>query len=97
MQVYVDGKWVYADPSLDSKSYEILYRPLNVKWDIHWDGKSDHIIHNDKISGPIEIIEDIDKEFNAGLGNRPNFGFLVPIQNKKYWKKYGWDKLIFIK
>jgi hypothetical protein len=92
VQVLIEGKWIFADPSLDSKSYEVLYRPLNVKWNITWDGKTDHIIHNDKILGPIEIIDDIDNSFNSGLGNNSTPEFLIPLLNRKYWEKTGWDK-----
>ncbi len=90
VQVLVDGNWVLADPSLDAVSYEKLYRPLHVKWNINWDGKTDHKIHVDKILGQVEIINDIDASFNSGLGNRSTPGFLIPVFNKKYWKKTGW-------
>ncbi|MCU0848729.1 MAG: transglutaminase family protein [Spirochaetes bacterium] len=94
VQMLIDGQWTYADPSLDSKSFDALYRPLNVAWGIKWDGKSDHIIHNENILGPIEVIDDIDQAFNSGLGNRSTPGYLINILNKKYWKKTGWDKVL---
>jgi hypothetical protein len=92
VQMFIDDHWVFADPSLDSKSFNVLYRPLNVEWNITWDGKTDHIIHTDKILGPIEIIEDIDNSFNSGLGNQLTPESLIPVMNRKYWKKTGWDK-----
>ncbi len=97
VQMHIDGKWIYADPSLDNKTFESLYRPLNVTWGIKWDGKSDHIIYNENILGPIEIIEDIDQTFNSGLGNKSNPRFIINILNKKYWKKTGWDKVLIKK
>ena len=92
VQILVDGRWVFADPSVDSKSYDALYLPLNVEWNVTWDGKTDHINHKDKILGPMEIIDDIDKSFNSGLGNNSTPESLIPIMNKKYWEKSGWDK-----
>ena len=94
VQINIDGNWIFADPSLDAKSYEKLYLPLGVKWNINWDGKSDHVIHNDKIVGRVEQLDDIDKSFNSGLGNRSTPGFLIPFFNNKYWKKTGWDQIM---
>ncbi len=92
VQVLIDDRWVFADPSLDSKSFDVLYRPLNVEWDISWDGQTDHIIHKENILGPIEIIEDIDQSFNSGLGNQVTPESVIPGLNKKCWEKTGWDK-----
>ncbi len=92
VQILIDDRWVFADPSLDSISFDVLYRPLNVEWNITWDGQTDHIIHTDKILGPIELIENIDNLFNSGLGNHLTPESLIPIMNKKYWEKTGWDK-----
>lgn len=92
VQILLDDKWLFADPSLDSKSFDVLYRPLNVKWDITWDGHTDHIIHKDKVLGPIEIIEDIDHSFHSGLGNLLTPESAIPGLNRKYWEKTGWDK-----
>ena len=92
VQILIDDHWFFADPSLDSKSFDVLYRPLNVEWDITWDGRSDHIIHTDKILGPIEILEDMDKAFNSGLGNHLTPESAIPGLNRKIWQKTGWDK-----
>lgn len=92
VQILIDNKWLYADPSVDSKSYKVLYLPLNVEWNVTWDGKTDHVIHKDKILGPIEIIDEIDNSFNSGLGNNLTPESLIPLMNKKYWGKTGWDK-----
>ena len=93
VQILIGDKWLFADPSLDLKSYDVLYRPLlNGEWNITWDGRTDHILHKDKILGPAEIIDDIDNAFNSGLGNHLTPESLNPLMNRKYWKKTGWDK-----
>lgn len=94
VQLAIEGSWLYADPSLDKITFEKLYLPLGPAWNIDWDGKSDHIIHTDKILGPPRVIEDIDASFNSGIGNRSTPSFLLPLFNKRYWKKTGWDQVM---
>jgi transglutaminase-like putative cysteine protease len=94
VQIYMNKKWISVDPSLDSKTYNVLYQPLNVPWNIDWDGKNDHIIHKDKIAGPIEIIYDIDGEFNNCIGNKSTQRLFISFLNSILWKKTGWHNLI---
>lgn len=90
VQVLAHGAWISADPSLDTRTFEALYRPAGVAWSIEWDGREDHVIHDDKSMGPMAVVDDIDRAIGTGFGNRPTPGFIMPMLNRKYWKKTGW-------
>lgn len=94
VQIHMNKRWISVDPSLDSKTYSVLYKPLNVPWNIEWDGKNDHFIHTDQIVGPISVIYDIDGEFNNYTGKKSTQRLFISFLNTVYWKKTGWYDLI---
>lgn len=89
VEAFVDGRWIKLDPTVDRKLYEALYAPLDVPWNIDWDGISDCITFTDKIiSGP-EILHDIDKSVNERVGNAvyPLFLTMYKMVNKAGWNR----------
>jgi transglutaminase-like putative cysteine protease len=96
VETYINNKWVKLDPTVDNKLYDTFYKPMNVPWDIQWDGKNDVITFTNKIlSGP-ELLHDIDKSTASRVGNWI-FAIQLPILkliNIRAWKKLGWNKLL---
>jgi transglutaminase-like putative cysteine protease len=69
VQVKLDGKWIYADPTIDQASWDHFFADADVKYGIDWDGKTDHLLYVGYILEPIEVIENIDLEYGTTIGN----------------------------
>jgi transglutaminase-like putative cysteine protease len=89
-QVYLDGKWVSVDPTLDNKTYEKLFVPFNVSWNIDWNGSGDSQLYTENICGPVNFYQDIDKAFQSEVANfLPPKSEAIPFANeanKEMWE-----------
>ena len=68
-QVQLYGKWVAVDATLDTSTYQKLFKPHQVSWGIDWDGKKDMQLYSEHIAGPEVVIEDIDAAIQQNVGN----------------------------
>jgi transglutaminase-like putative cysteine protease len=68
-QVLLNGEWVATDATLDTATYQTLFKPYPVLWGIDWDGKKDMQLYTEHIAGPIVVIEDIDAAIQQDVGN----------------------------
>jgi transglutaminase-like putative cysteine protease len=68
-QVQLNGDWIAVDATLDSPTYNTLFRPHQVPWGIDWDGKQHMQLYTEHISGPRVVIEDMDAEIQQNIGN----------------------------
>lgn len=50
-RVNFNRKWVDLEPTLDQKTYDTFYRPINVSWNIDWDGSSNCRLYKESITG----------------------------------------------
>ena len=89
VEVFIENRWIKIDPTIDARLYNALYKPLNVKWDIQWDGKNDCVNCPDKMLGGPELFDNIDGIINANVGNliTPVFLPFYYIVNALAWKK----------
>ena len=68
-QVQLNGKWVAVDSTLDTSTYQKLFKPHQVSWGIDWDGEKDMQLYTEHIAGPAVVIEDIDAAIQQDVGN----------------------------
>ncbi len=68
-QVQLDGRWIAADATLDTRTYRQLFMPHQVPWGVDWDGSRDMRLYSEHISGPAVVIEDIDAAIRQDMGN----------------------------
>jgi transglutaminase-like putative cysteine protease len=68
-QVLLNGEWVATDATLDTATYQKLFKPYPVSWGIDWDGKKDMQLYTENIAGPAVVIEDIDAAIQQDMGN----------------------------
>ena len=60
-QVQLNGRWVTVNTTLDTATYQKLFKPYPVSWGIDWDGKKDmQLYYTEHIAGPVVVVEDID-------------------------------------
>ena len=93
MQLKVDGHWSFAEPTLDQKTYDKLFRPLGVKWGNDWNKEQQDRLYLDHLKGEPEIHRDIDHIIDRNVGNAllpaPIVRFFSNKVNKKAWSKIG--------
>lgn len=93
VRVNFNGKWVDLEPTLDQKTYDTFYRPINVSWNIDWDGSSNCRLYKESIMGPPTVHKDIDDTINNKVGNKELPKFLALLGNNwvnnKMWKYTG--------
>jgi transglutaminase-like putative cysteine protease len=89
-QVYLDDQWVLVNPALDQTTYQKLFIPFNVSWEIDWDGTGNMLLYTENICGPVVFFPDIDQAFLSDVGNvLPPKSELIPfleMANKAMWK-----------
>jgi transglutaminase-like putative cysteine protease len=92
-EVYLSERWIAVDLTLDENSYEKLYLPSGVHWNIDWNGVDDCLLFKDDIVGSVEPYSDIDKAIRSNAGNPlPPKLILIPFLkfiNRKMWKRSG--------
>ncbi len=93
VSVKLDGRWVILDPVLDRKSYDTFFRPLNVGWDIDWNGIDDCSLYTESVIGLPEKYPDVDSILNRKVGNTEYPSIVAkPLNdmiNRSIWKKTG--------
>jgi transglutaminase-like putative cysteine protease len=68
-KVLIDEKWVDVDPTLDKNTYDTFFCPLNVDWNIDWDGYNDMLLYKGSSIGNPKIYKDIDSAFEKNLNS----------------------------
>ena len=68
VQVQLEGKWIYADPTIDIKCWDYFFSDVDVQYGIDWDGKTDQLLYVGYILEPIAVV-DIDLEYGTSIGN----------------------------
>ncbi|MBT8340062.1 MAG: transglutaminase family protein [Desulfatitalea sp.] len=68
-QVLLNGEWIATDATLDTATYQKLFKPFQVSWGIDWNGKEDMQLYTEHITGPVVVIEDIDTAIQKDMGN----------------------------
>jgi transglutaminase-like putative cysteine protease len=68
-QVQLNGKWVAVDATLDTSTYQKLFKPHQVSWGIDWDCEKEMELYTEHIAGPAVVIEDIDAAIEQDMGN----------------------------
>jgi transglutaminase-like putative cysteine protease len=68
-EVQLDDEWIPVDLTLDRETFEALYRPAGVAWDIDWNGVDDCLIFNEHIAGDVTSCPDIDATLAANADN----------------------------
>ncbi len=93
VQVGLDGRWSFAEPALDRKTYENLFRPLGVKWGIEWNEGRQDLLYQESLMGEPAIHEDIDRIIGRNVGNSilpaPLARLLCKRINRKAWRRIG--------
>ena len=94
-KVLIDGKWGDIDPTLDKNTYNTFFAPLNVGWNIDWDGYSDMLLWKGIAIGDPKIYDDIDSALERNLNSHflfryePEFllSFWLSMGNSMMWKQ----------
>ena len=69
VQIQVDGEWLFAEPTLDQKTYETFYRPLGGGWGIDWSRDRQDRLYGEYLMGEPTINEDLDTAISRNVGN----------------------------
>ncbi len=104
-EVYLDGRWIAIDPTLDKNTYHTFFMPRNVDWGIDWNGTSDMRLYTESIAGPAESYTDIDRALIFNLDSHFLFKYesrlildvWLKLGNKKMWRKTGNDTFFWRK
>lgn len=96
-EIYLDGRWIAVDPTLDKNTYQTFFMPRNVDWGIDWNGTSDMQLYTESIVGPAESYTDIDQALIFNLDSHFLFKYesrlildvWLKLGNKKMWRKAG--------
>ena len=96
-EVYLDGRWIAIDPTLDKNTYNTFFMPRDVDWGIDWNGASDMLLYTESVAGPVESYTDIDQALLFNLNShflfRHESRFVLKLWlkfgNKKMWRKTG--------
>ncbi|MGD8980874.1 MAG: transglutaminase family protein [Desulfobacterales bacterium] len=94
-EVYLDGRWIAIDPTLDKNTYHTFFMPRNVDWGIDWNGLDDMLLYTESIMGPAESYTDIDRALTFNLDSHFLFKYesrlildvWLKLGNKKMWRK----------
>jgi len=93
VHVWLDEHWIVLEPVLDRKTYDTFFRPLDVPWDIDWNGKDDCQLYTESVLGPPVMHSDIDATIKNRCGNKELAEPLAIVANsqlnKQLWKKAG--------
>ena len=101
-EVYLDGRWIAIDPTLDKNTYSTFFTPRNVKWGIDWNGIDDMLLYTGSIMGPAESYTDIDQALIFNLNSHFLFKYesrfildlWLKLGNKKMWRKAGNNQVL---
>ncbi len=97
-KVQIDEAWVDIDPTLDEKTYKTFFEPMNIDWNVDWDGYSNmQLYKNESVIGDPTIYTDIDSNLNKNLNshflmkNEPEFiiSLWMSLGNSMMWKQKG--------
>ena len=96
-EVYLDGRWIVIDPTLDKNTYHTFFMPRNVDWGIDWNKIDNMLLYTESIMGPAELYTDIDQALIFNLNSHFLFKYesrfildvWLKIGNKKMWRKAG--------
>jgi transglutaminase-like putative cysteine protease len=95
--VLMDDKRISLDPTLDKRTYEAFFKPLELGWSINWDDNGMKPLYSESISGPPVTFTDIDTALKTNLNSyflfkyEPNIllQLYAGFGNKKMWEKAG--------
>ena len=97
VQLKLDGQWSFAEPTLDQKTYDALFRPLDVKWGNDWNKEQQDRLYLDHLRGEPKLHPDIDRIIGRNVGNAllpaPIARFFSNRVNQKAWSKIGINPL----
>lgn len=96
-EVYLDGRWISIDPTLDKNTYNTFFIPKNVEWGIEWNGIDDMFLYTESIVGPAVLYSDIDRALIFNLDSHFLFkyeshfilGLWLKLGNRKMWRRAG--------
>ncbi len=94
-KVLIDEKWIDIDPTVDKNTYNTFFGPLNVDWDVDWDGYNDMLLFKGSTIGKPKIFNDIDSGLNKNLNSHFLFKYepefilssWLSSGNSMMWKK----------
>lgn len=93
VQMQLDGKWSFAEPTLDQATYDALFKPLGIKWGIDWNNDRQDRLYLEHLKGEPEIHHDIDEIIDRNVENAllpaPIVRFFSNSVNRKAWAKVG--------
>jgi transglutaminase-like putative cysteine protease len=93
VKTQIDGEWLFAEPTLDQKTYEAFYRPLGVDWGIDWSREHQDRLYKEHLMGEPVIHDDLDKAISRNVGNTilpaPIALALSNRINQRAWKRLG--------
>lgn len=93
VQIGLNDRWSFAEPALDRKTYDALFRPLGVKWGIEWDAANQDRLYLESLMGEPVVHEDIDRIIDMNVGNAilpaPLAKMLCKRINRKAWRRIG--------
>jgi transglutaminase-like putative cysteine protease len=93
VQLKIDGQWSFAEPTLDQKTYDAIFRPLGVKWGNDWNKDQQDRLYLEHLKGEVEVHHDIDQIIGRNVGNAllpaPMVRFFSNSINQKAWTKIG--------
>ncbi len=93
VQLKVDGKWSFAEPTLDRPTYEALYKPLGIGWGVEWNRDRQDRLYTENLMGEPEVHHDLDRTIDKNVGNKvlpaPLALALCRRINKRAWGKIG--------
>ncbi|MCB2188411.1 MAG: transglutaminase family protein [Deltaproteobacteria bacterium] len=69
VQVWLDGAWSLAEPTLDQATYDALFRPLGVPWGIEWSAARQDRLYGEHLMGEVTIHPDLDQAIGDDVGN----------------------------
>ena len=96
-EVYLNGRWIAIDPTLDKNTYNTFFFPRNVTWGIDWNGTNNMLLYTESIMGPAESYKDIDQALIFNLNSHFMFksesrfilDLWLKLGNKRMWRKTG--------
>ena len=96
-EICLNNRWISVDPTLDERTYQAFFAPLQKSWGIDWDGHSDMVLYENSIVGPSKYYLNIDEELQKNLNSHflfrhePDFilSTWLSIGNNMMWKPTG--------
>ncbi len=87
--------WISLDPTLDKRTYDTFFKPLNPGWSIDWKKNGMPPLYSESIIGPPETYDDIDKALKYNLNSYILFKhtpslllrWLARMSRNTMWKK----------